>query len=184
MRRGERFETTELSTVDTTLLLGGVLVGHLGRHGPVFLLGKSGTGKTYIAREIHSRGRLEGNFVILNCGRLPQDTNALTSELLGHVNGVEVRSPFRGLLQGMLALDEEGRVSLCNDSAARLLGLSSPADATGRAASELLDDLTQVIAEADADDDNHAETDGGRVAFVLAGACPATIKVRTERQSG
>ena len=54
---------------------------------PVFLLGKSGTGKTFIAREIHSRSRLEGNFVILNCGRLPQDINALTSELLGHVKG-------------------------------------------------------------------------------------------------
>ncbi len=56
-------------------------------HLPVFLLGKSGTGKTFIAREIHSRGRLQGNFVILNCGRLPQDTAALTSELLGHVKG-------------------------------------------------------------------------------------------------
>ncbi len=54
---------------------------------PVFLLGKSGTGKTFIAREIHSRGRLEGNFVVLNCGRLSQDTAALTSELLGHVKG-------------------------------------------------------------------------------------------------
>ncbi|MFE8602956.1 sigma-54-dependent Fis family transcriptional regulator [Archangium violaceum] len=56
-------------------------------HLPVFLLGKSGTGKTFIAREIHSRSGVEGNFVILNCGRLPQDTNALTSELLGHVKG-------------------------------------------------------------------------------------------------
>jgi DNA-binding NtrC family response regulator len=54
---------------------------------PVFLLGKSGTGKTFIAREIHSRSKLEGNFVILNCGRLPQDAAALTSELLGHVKG-------------------------------------------------------------------------------------------------
>ncbi|WP_375768385.1 sigma 54-interacting transcriptional regulator [Archangium gephyra] len=56
-------------------------------HLPVFLLGKSGTGKTFIAREIHTRSGVEGNFVILNCGRLPQDTNALTSELLGHVKG-------------------------------------------------------------------------------------------------
>ncbi|AKJ07942.1 regulatory Fis family protein [Archangium gephyra] len=56
-------------------------------HLPVFLLGKSGTGKTFIAREIHSRSGVEGNFVILNCGRLPQDINALTSELLGHVKG-------------------------------------------------------------------------------------------------
>ncbi len=56
-------------------------------HLPVFLLGRSGTGKTFIAREIHSRSRLQGNFVILNCGRLSQDTAALSSELLGHVKG-------------------------------------------------------------------------------------------------
>ena len=56
-------------------------------HLPVFLRGDSGTGKTYIAREIHSRSRQEGNFVILNCGRLPQDPASLTSELLGHVKG-------------------------------------------------------------------------------------------------
>jgi DNA-binding NtrC family response regulator len=54
---------------------------------PVFLLGKSGTGKTFIAREIHSRSQLQGNFVVLNCGRLSQDTTVLTSELLGHVKG-------------------------------------------------------------------------------------------------
>ncbi|WP_375768383.1 sigma 54-interacting transcriptional regulator [Archangium gephyra] len=79
---------------------------------PVFLLGKSGTGKTYIAREIHSRGRLEGNFVILNCGRLPQDTNALTSELLGHVKGAFTDASYArvGKLysanRGTLFLDE------------------------------------------------------------------------------
>ncbi|EAU67538.1 C4-dicarboxylate transport transcriptional regulatory protein DctD [Stigmatella aurantiaca DW4/3-1] len=54
---------------------------------PVFLLGDSGTGKTFIAREIHSRSQSEGNFVILNCGRLPQESASLTSELLGHVKG-------------------------------------------------------------------------------------------------
>ena len=79
---------------------------------PVFLLGKSGTGKTYIAREIHSRGRLEGNFVILNCGRLPQDINALTSELLGHVKGAFTDASYArvGKLysanRGTLFLDE------------------------------------------------------------------------------
>ncbi|WP_257450809.1 sigma-54-dependent Fis family transcriptional regulator [Archangium lipolyticum] len=56
-------------------------------HLPVFLRGDSGTGKTFIAREIHSRSGLDGNFVILNCGRLPQDSSALSSELLGHVKG-------------------------------------------------------------------------------------------------
>ena len=54
---------------------------------PVFLRGDSGTGKTFIAREIHQRAGLEGSFVILNCGRLPQDPGSLTSELLGHLKG-------------------------------------------------------------------------------------------------
>ncbi|HLL01262.1 MAG TPA: sigma 54-interacting transcriptional regulator, partial [Myxococcaceae bacterium] len=61
---------------------------------PVFLLGKSGTGKTFIAREIHSRSRVDGNFVILNCGRLPQDASMLHSELLGHVKGAFTGAAF------------------------------------------------------------------------------------------
>ena len=86
---------------------------------------------------------------------------------------------LHGIREGMLALDEEGRVSLCNDSAARLLGLSSPADATGRAASELLDDLTQVIAEADADDDpaQRLVLSGERVLLARA----ASVQVKGQR---
>lgn len=63
-------------------------------HLPVFILGKSGTGKTFIAREIHSRSRLDGNFVVLNCGRLPQDASMLHSELLGHVKGAFTGAAF------------------------------------------------------------------------------------------
>jgi DNA-binding NtrC family response regulator len=79
---------------------------------PVFLRGDSGTGKTFIAREIHSRGGLEGNFVILNCGRLPQDPAGLQSELLGHVKGAYTGASFArvGKLysanEGTLFLDE------------------------------------------------------------------------------
>ncbi|MFL5346040.1 MAG: sigma-54-dependent Fis family transcriptional regulator [Hyalangium sp.] len=61
---------------------------------PVFILGKSGTGKTFIAREIHSRSKLDGNFVVLNCGRLPQDASMLHSELLGHVKGAFTGAAF------------------------------------------------------------------------------------------
>ncbi|WP_228479700.1 ATP-binding protein [Microbacterium abyssi] len=59
---------------------------------------------------------------------------------------------LHGIREGMLALDERGDVSLCNDSAARLLGLGSPAEAIGRPASELLDDLAALIADSNADD--------------------------------
>jgi DNA-binding NtrC family response regulator len=61
---------------------------------PMFILGKSGTGKTFIAREIHSRSGLDGNFVNLNCGRLPQDASMLHSELLGHVRGAFTGAAF------------------------------------------------------------------------------------------
>jgi DNA-binding NtrC family response regulator len=61
---------------------------------PVFILGKSGTGKTFLAREIHSRSGLDGNFVILNCGRLSQDANMLHSDLLGHVKGSYTGAAF------------------------------------------------------------------------------------------
>lgn len=54
---------------------------------PVFLLGASGSGKTHVARTIHERARMEGHFVLLNCGRLPHDPAQLASELLGHVKG-------------------------------------------------------------------------------------------------
>lgn len=54
---------------------------------PVFLLGPSGAGKTFLARRIHERSRIGGQFVLINCGRLPHDAAALSSELLGHVRG-------------------------------------------------------------------------------------------------
>jgi DNA-binding NtrC family response regulator len=78
----------------------------------VFLLGASGTGKTYAARVIHERSRMEGNFVIVSCARLPQDPAQLTSELLGHVKGsytgatVDRTGKLQSADQGTLFLDE------------------------------------------------------------------------------
>lgn len=54
---------------------------------PVFLLGASGVGKTFTARQIHELSSLPGPFVPVNCARLPQEATALHSELLGHVKG-------------------------------------------------------------------------------------------------
>jgi DNA-binding NtrC family response regulator len=53
----------------------------------VFLLGPSGVGKTFTARQIHEASALPGPFIPLNCARLPSDATALHSELLGHVRG-------------------------------------------------------------------------------------------------
>ncbi len=79
---------------------------------PVFLLGPSGCGKTFVARAIHDRARMQGHFVILNCGRLPQDSAQLASELLGHVRGAftgaiqERKGQLWSADQGTLFLDE------------------------------------------------------------------------------
>jgi len=56
-------------------------------HLPVFLLGPSGTGKTHVARFIHEASRRKGQFILINCGRLPTDPVQLQSELLGHARG-------------------------------------------------------------------------------------------------
>lgn len=54
---------------------------------PVFLLGPTGSGKTYFARRIHELSGVSGPFESLNCGALPKDATQLKSELLGHVAG-------------------------------------------------------------------------------------------------
>ena len=52
----------------------------------VLLEGKSGTGKSLLARSLHEAGsRRDEPFVVVNCGSLPHDL--LESELFGHVKG-------------------------------------------------------------------------------------------------
>ena len=108
---GEHFHTTPRVSSATVQLERSI--DRCARHPlPVFLRGDSGTGKTFIAREIHRRGGLEGSFVILNCGRLPQDPASLTSELLGHLKGAYTGASLArvgklyGANGGTLFLDE------------------------------------------------------------------------------
>ncbi len=54
---------------------------------PVFLFGPSGCGKTHVARFIHEASGAKGQFILVNCGRLPTDPVQLQSELLGHTRG-------------------------------------------------------------------------------------------------
>ncbi|WP_240482441.1 ATP-binding protein [Microbacterium sediminis] len=59
---------------------------------------------------------------------------------------------LHGIREGLIAFDAEGRVSLCNDAAARLLDLASPDSAIGVAAGDLLDDdLAGLIDDARGD---------------------------------
>ena len=79
---------------------------------PVFLLGASGTGKTWAARQLHDRGGFDGAFVVVNCARLPNDPIALRAQLLGHVKGAytnadrAVTGAFFDANGGTLFLDE------------------------------------------------------------------------------
>jgi DNA-binding NtrC family response regulator len=66
---------------------------------PVLILGERGTGKSVVARRIHTRSpRAEGAFVVLNCGALP--LASLDSELFGHERGApDAPHAKRGLLE-------------------------------------------------------------------------------------
>ncbi len=54
--------------------------------GTVLITGESGTGKGYIAKQIHERsGRADSTFISVNCGAVPE--NLLESEFFGHLKG-------------------------------------------------------------------------------------------------
>lgn len=83
----------------------------------VLIRGASGTGKEYVARQVHTlSGRADGPFIAVDCGVLPKDMAA--SELFGHVKGAFTGATdnksgmFAAANHGTLFLDEVGNLSI------------------------------------------------------------------------
>ena len=83
----------------------------------VLILGASGTGKEYVAPQIHElSGRADAPFIAVDCGALPKELAA--SELFGHVKGAFTGATenktgmFAVANHGTLFLDEVGNLSM------------------------------------------------------------------------
>jgi two-component system NtrC family response regulator len=90
---------------------------------PVLISGDTGTGKEWVARELHRLGGRRGAFVAVNCAAVsPQ---LVESQLFGHVRGAfsgavaDHDGWFRQAADGTLFLDEVGELAL--DLQAKLL---------------------------------------------------------------
>lgn len=82
----------------------------------VLIRGASGTGKEYVARQIHElSGRADAPFIAIDCGVLPKELAA--SELFGHVKGAftgameDKTGMFATANHGTLFLDEVGNLN-------------------------------------------------------------------------
>jgi two-component system response regulator HydG len=87
----------------------------------VVILGETGTGKEFVAREIHNRSsRSQRPFVAVDCGALPK--NLVGSELFGHVKGAftgaisDKKGCFEQADGGTIFLDEIGNLSYENQN--------------------------------------------------------------------
>lgn len=85
----------------------------------VIIQGETGTGKEFVANEIHDQSKRKSNpFVAIDCGALPRDLAG--SELFGHVKGAftgalnDKTGSFESANGGTLFLDEIGNLSYDN----------------------------------------------------------------------
>lgn len=96
------------------------LYEHIGLVGPtdmsVLIIGDSGTGKEYIAKEIHLKSKRAGKpYIPVDCGAIPKEL--ASSEFFGHIKGSftgavnDKTGHFEAANGGTLFLDEVGNLS-------------------------------------------------------------------------
>ncbi len=84
--------------------------------GTVLITGESGTGKERIARAVHVASQRKGEFLVVNCGAIPEAL--VESELFGHEKGAFTGATsrklgiFREAEGGTVLLDEVGELPL------------------------------------------------------------------------
>lgn len=117
--RDRQVEAADVAASSTLPRTFGELVELAARNpdAPVLLQGETGTGKGYVARQIHDRSaRRDAPFVEINCASLT--STFFESELFGHERGAftDARTAKRGLLEvagsGTVFLDEVAEMSV------------------------------------------------------------------------
>ncbi|MEQ9422940.1 MAG: sigma-54 dependent transcriptional regulator [Cyclobacteriaceae bacterium] len=138
---------------------------HLDLIGPtelsVIIIGETGTGKEYVANEIHNRSaRKDSPFIAIDCGALPKDLAG--SELFGHMKGAftgalaDKKGSFEAADGGTLFLDEIGNLSydtqvmllrVLQERKVKRVGSNKEVDVDVRIIAATNDDLRKSVAK-------------------------------------
>lgn len=127
----------------------------------ILLTGGTGSGKTTLAKKIHKLSGLEGDFVSLNCGAIPE--NLFESELYGYEKGAFTgaeKSGRKGLAEtaenGTLLLDEISELPMSQqvklldfleERKIRRVGGNKPINVNCRVIAATNKDLAKLVAE-------------------------------------
>ncbi|MBS2021242.1 MAG: sigma-54-dependent Fis family transcriptional regulator, partial [Deltaproteobacteria bacterium] len=119
----------------------------------VLITGETGTGKELVARALHEQSGRRGQFVVLDCGSIPE--NLIESELFGHEKGSFTgatnarEGAFERAQGGTIFLDEIGELRL--DMQPRLLRVLEQREVRRVGGSNIIDVDCRVVAATNRD---------------------------------